>query len=410
MLNPNQITSLSTAKRLIVAYSGGLDSSVLLHLIKRQEVLANKKILAIYINHGLSPQADAWQMHCQKTCETYGVKFIARRVVLERDNGESLEDQARNLRYQVFSDFIEAGDILVTAHHQNDQAETLLLQLCRGAAIKGLAAMPAQKPFAKGWHYRPLLTLTRADLEAYAQRNHLNWIDDESNNNTSFDRNYLRHEILPKLEKKWPAVIANLARSAELHAEAQTILNIQAAQDLIAIQSNIDSLNLIALATLTKIRQANVLRYWIERNSKPLPSSAVLEEILQQCFSTRLDAKVCIRWQDSEVRRYKSRLYIMSKLPAFDSKQIIPWSNQYALPELNLDKLQGNLTLRFRVTGQRFHPHNRDKSQSLKKLMQEWNIPSWLRDRIPLLYLDETLIAVIGYAHLKNLSPEIGRD
>jgi tRNA(Ile)-lysidine synthase len=395
MLSDDTLNLLAQAKRILIAYSGGLDSSVLLDLLCSNKMLRNKTKIAIHINHQLSNNAEQWQQHCQITCESYQIKCISKIVSLNINSGESLESLARDARYQVFAKLIKKGDVLLTAHHQDDQAETLLLQLFRGAGIRGMAAMPVKKVFFSGTLFRPLLNFTQAQLQQYANTHNLQWISDESNFNVRFDRNYLRHEIMPQLKTRWPALISNLARSAQHHAAAQKIIQQQAAQDLILIQDEIDQLYINKLLSLTVENQENVLRYWIERNSQPLPSCKILKKIMNEVVLAKSDAEPCVKWQKTEVRRYQNKLYIMSTLQPFDNRQIIPWNNQYDISGLDLKELSGTLTIRFRQGGERVQLIGGQHSQSLKKVMQSRGIPPWLRDRIPLLYCDDKLIMII---------------
>lgn len=398
MFNFSNIAKLQSAKRILVAYSGGLDSSVLLHHLQQQ---FNQAIIAIHINHSLSEHAQQWQRHCAEFCQQFDIKFLTKTINLPDNSGESLEALARDARYSIFAELMQKGDVLVTGHHQDDQAETLLLQLCRGAGIKGLAAMPVEKAFAAGFLLRPLLDYSREQLVAYAQQNNLTYITDESNFDTNFDRNFLRHEIVPKLKQKWSAVNKTLARTAKHAAETQTLLDQLAAQDLVQSQVDINQLDITALTTLSVVRQKNVLRYWISRQQQPLPSEVVLQQVLQACHAAE-DAQPKIIWQNTNIRRYQQKLYLLKIEAEVDTNKIIPWQQQHDISNLNFDLLTGHLTLRYRQGGERFHPHNRDKSQSLKKLMQEWQIPTWQRDQVPLLYCDESLVAVVGHAVAKG--------
>jgi len=210
---------------MIIAYSGGLDSHVLLHAVAAMRAeLTGCEFIAVHINHGLSEKAGQWTKHCANQCEVLNITFAHINVDAKNKTGESPEAVAREVRYQAFREFMQPGDCLLTAHHQDDQAETLLIQLLRGAGPRGLAAMPYYSDFAEGWHARPLLNFSRDELHEYAQQtfsqNQSAWIDDESNSDTRFDRNFLRHEIIPKLKARFPGMAATLSRSAGLCAEA----------------------------------------------------------------------------------------------------------------------------------------------------------------------------------------------
>lgn len=401
MLTLNTTPELIAAKRVIIGYSGGLDSTVLLHLCSHDPLFKDKKILAVHVHHGLSPNADNWQQHCEQQCQQWQVRLTSRKVNIDQHSGESLEKLAREARYQVFAALMQAGDVLLTAHHQDDQAETVLMQLIRGTGIKGLAAMPVIKRFHLGYHLRPLLEASKAQLENYAEQQQLTWIHDESNDNTRFERNFIRHEVLPLLQQKWPSAATTISRTAAHHTEAQTLLDLFGAEDLVQAQRELNELDISTLQRFTPARQKNCIRYLLHRLDYATPSEAVLDQILEQILQGEPDAEPVVQWQGVEARRYQDKLYLLPSLPEFDSAQVIPWQQQYQIPELDFNKLKGELTLRFRQGGERFHPANRDKSQTLKKLMQEWQIAPWLRDRTPLLFCDEELVAVIGYAVAK---------
>lgn len=390
-----------TSGHIWLAYSGGLDSQVLLHVCR---YFANQ-LTAVHINHQLQPQANDWQQFCQTQAVVFGVNFIAQTVQINVANS-SLEAAARNARYRALAGFIKLGDVLLTAHHQSDQAETVLLQLLRGAGLAGLAAMPVKKPFAQGYLLRPLLTTPKSELLAYAEQHGLKWIDDPSNQDLNFDRNFLRHEIIPKLQQQWPGLDKTLARSAQLAGEAKELLQALAEQDLAQLTEH-EKINIQALMQLSKIRQANALRYWLQSLPLSLPSQAQLEQVLQQISTVNC----CVRWPGAELRSFRGYLYAMLPQVEFDRNQILVWQ-QLALPlqlpdgsQLQWQQSIGSgvapdylhqLTVRFRQGGERFHPAGRRHSQSLKKLLQEAALPPWQRERLPLIYSGEQLIWVAG--------------
>jgi len=420
MFHPeNLLKILSSLKKIdcfYVAYSGGLDSHVLLHSLSKPDQLYTK-IKAIHINHQLSPNALEWETHCKSVCRDLKIPYQVLKVDAHSKSGESPEAAARKARYDAFTKIIGANQCLLTAHHQDDQAETVLLQLFRGSGPQGLSAMPELTKFSKGYLLRPLLNTSRAELKDYATKHHLNWIDDESNFDTRFDRNYLRQEVIPLLEKKWPSISNILARVANINAEVSDCLRQLAELDLHEIIQEKDAVNIEKLKFLSFERQKNVIRYWIQKQNLNLPSYKLLEKVLSEVVDADIDADPILCWHAVEVRRYQGALFLMPPIKKFDTTQIIPWdfSQPLILPNqlgtlnpknlieqgLHLESTE-NLSIRFRQGGERFHPEGRIGSHPLKKLMQEWQIPPWERDRIPLLYQNETLIAVVGYAVSKS--------
>ncbi len=421
-MEPKLLDSLAKARQIIIAYSGGLDSTVLLHRLSQQPHLV-EKCLAIYIHHGLQPQADAWQQHCEQICQKFSIAFQMVKVKIDCNKRDSLEALARQARYDALTPFVTPNTILVTAHHQDDQAETLLLQLLRGAGVKGLAAMPQHSSFAEGILLRPLLQECRADLVAYAQRHGLQWIEDESNADRRFDRNYLRHEIIPRLQQRWPHALTTIARSAQHCAVADHLLQELASQDQIQAAEipchpfvlryfAYQPLSIELLKNLSPPRQANVLRQWLHTLHLDLPSQTTLLNIIEELMMAKTAAQPLVQWGTVEVRRFQNYLYVMSALPAFDSTAVIPWDGQAAIAtaigiitDIKLPMHLSSptyLTIRYRQGGERFHPQARQKSQCLKKLMQEWQIPPWLRNRWPLLYQGDTLVSVLGIADGKS--------
>jgi tRNA(Ile)-lysidine synthase len=400
-------------KRFIVAYSGGLDSHVLLHLISALRAdLDQRSVMAVHVNHGLSENAPQWEAHCQARCAKLGVPLSQFEIDARAEVGESPEATAREGRYAIFASIMEEGDCLLTAHHEDDQAETLLLQLLRGAGPRGLAAMPPSARFADGWHARPLLGYSRDELLDYAQQHNLSWIDDESNSDTRFDRNFLRHEIMPKLKTRFPGMAATLSRSASLCAEAAELLANTAAEDLTQLQLSEEALSITGLQALGEIRARNLLHQWCRERNLPAPSAAQLQCVWDEVVGAAEDSEPMVNWPGGEARRYRDALFIRSPLEAHDAGMCIPWDGQHPLSlaglgTLHVEKVSGqgikpavfssgNLELRFRQGGEQLRPAGRQGHHALKKLFQEAAIPPWRRERIPLLYADEQLLAVVG--------------
>lgn len=402
-------------QRLLLGYSGGIDSHVLLHLLASQrQAWAGRTLTAVYVDHGLQPASAQWGRHCAEVCRTLAVDFELLRVNAKPPPGESPEAAARRARYRALEQLVGEGDALLTAHQRDDQAETLLLQLLRGAGPHGLAAMPLVAPLGRGLLLRPLLEIERADIRTYADHHGLQWIEDISNLSREPDRNYLRHEVLPLLKARWPALSTTLSRSAQLCAEAAVLLDDLADWDLLqAATERSDCLAIPVLRVLSEQRQRNALRRWFRRLQLPPPNAHHLEHILRDAIAAPRDRQPLIRWPDCEVRRYWEWLYAMAPLPPHDPSRIFPLAPELMdlsisnVGRLQLSRVQGQgirlaalsgaaVTVRFRRGGERFRPAGRLHSQELKKLLQEANIPPWERDRLPLLYVNEILAAVIG--------------
>ncbi len=402
----------STIHRYWIAYSGGLDSHVLLHAIADlKNKLPDIELCAVHVNHSLSVEAKSWAQHCQNISEKLQIDCQQLVVDAHPKKGESPEAAARDARYQAISGLIQANDCLLTAHHQDDQAETLLLQLLRGAGVQGLAAMPVQTNFSQGQLARPLLLFSRQQLYEYAKQHQLHWINDPSNAETDFDRNYLRHEVMPLLRARWPSAAKVISRSASHHAESSQLLDILAEQDFsAAIGSQPDTLSVNFIKQLDVARQRLLLRFWIKKLKLPMPATVHVEHILHDAVNAAPDAMPCVRWSGGEVRRYQADLYAMPPLSRFDASLEIAWklNAPLELPEKNgclvakkdeSQELYSDITeviVRFRQGGESCRPVGVNCSKSLKKLFQEKNIPPWLRDRTPLLYVNDQLAVVVG--------------
>lgn len=397
------------AGRYVVAYSGGLDSHVLLHALSRLGI----ELAAVHVHHGLSPNAELWAEHCQAQCAALGVPCRVVRVEVARDAGKGIEAAARSARYAALEQVLGEGEMLLTAHHQDDQAETLLLMLLRGAGVAGLAAMPAVRACGRGRLARPLLGLPRSALHLYAQRHGLSWVDDESNFDTSLDRNYLRHELLPLLRRRWPAAERALARSAAHLAEAGELLAELAAADLGAAGGHRPgTLSVEALQALTPPRRRNLLRHWLRCRGLPLPDTRHLQRIEQEVLPARPDAEPRVCWPGAEVRRYRDDLYALPPLTPPPATELAwPQPEPLVLADgrtltmractgqgLSAARCAGaRVTVRFRAGGERCTPAGRGHTHELRKLFQEAGVPGWERERVPLLFVDGMLAQVVGY-------------
>ena len=381
-----KLSSFPYAKFLI-AYSGGMDSHVLLHsLYSLRQQNSKLQLRAVHVHHGLSANADSWVKHCREICVELQIEFIVKYVDVSSNKGKhSLEAIARKLRYQEFAKLLQKDECLVTAHHADDQAETVLLQMFRGAGVNGLAAMPK----IKDNFMRPLLKYSRAQLHQYAEENKLCWIEDESNENIGFERNFVRHKLLPEIKTRWSGIVAVLGRVAENCGEALELLELMAEQDYELVKDQTkDTLAIAKLLELNIARQNNVIRYWLRKLNLPVPRHIQLQHIRSDVLHCREDANPVVHWQGAEVRRYRGELYAMEPLVEFDTEKLIAELQKSG----ELKQYGDNITIRFRQAGERVKVKNRVGHHQLKKILQEWGIPPWLRDRVPLIFLNDELI------------------
>lgn len=401
-------------RRYRIAFSGGLDSTVLVHCLAAAADRLPAMLDAVHVDHGLHPDSSDWARHCRDVCERLGIPISTRKVDARAGRGESPEAAARASRYAVFAELIDDGDCLLTAHHQDDQAETLLLQLLRGAGPHGLAAMPFVERFAAGWHCRPLLEFSREELARYAASHALQWIEDPANFDTGLRRNYLRREIFPRLKRYWPAAARTLSRSAAHNAAAARLLDELARADHAAISgAEPGTLSVAGLSSLDRDRQANVLREWLYRLGLPLPAAVHLERLREDVLAAAADSAPLLAWPGAEVRRYRDLLYAMPPMQAFESVTVTQWSHFPAPLDLprggrmvahstigrglrTLEKVDGTVSIRYRRGGERCRPAGRGASHALKKLLQESAIPPWRRDRLPLVHVGDELAVVPG--------------
>ena len=416
-----QRSNLTPVKKILVAYSGGLDSHVLLHLLSRIS-RDEFDLRAVYINHGLQIQSDDWVEHCKQVCENLSIPYTSLNLSLIIPKGESLEEVARKARYKALYADLQPHEILMTAHHQSDQAETLLLQLFRGAGVQGLAAMPHCREIEVNGkphiHFRPLLNQSRKALEAYAKEHNLNYIEDPSNRDTSFDRNFLRQEIMPLLRQRWLGIDKAISRTATLQAETKFLLDEVAQQELPAVlvsessyfrygdhdTSIFSSILVSELLKLSKAKQGLLLRYWISSQGFLTPSAKKLQHIFSDVIDSAKDKQPLVEWKGAELRRFLDRLYIMSPLSEHDASQVISWKTDHSLyiPSINvtlnpdlLTTNNENITVRFRQGGEKIEIPQRGNI-SLKNIFQEQQIPPWIRSRLPLIYINEKLVQIIG--------------
>ena len=409
------LTADGEVRRWLVAFSGGIDSTVLLHALATSRT--SIPVLAVHVDHDLHARSRDWAAHCKAVAASLDVDFRAVRVDAETDRGGGPEAAAREARYEAFLCIVEAGDCLLSGHHEDDQAETLLLNLLRGSGPAGLAGIGAVQRFGRGRLVRPMLGVAGPAIEEYARRHALDWIDDPTNVDTRYDRNYLRQEIMPRLADRWPAVSERLTRSATLAAESAELLGDLAEIDLAACGQPA-RLDTATMQRLSAARQRNLLRRAVRLCGLPPMPSTRLDQVVQEVMPAREDAQPLTSWRGGELRRYRETLFLMPPLPEPEpppSGLLRPDTKVAVEPAMGALTLresaaggirpalaEAGLGIRFRVGGEEIRID--DRTRKLKKLMQEGGVLPWMRERLPLLYAGEELVAVgdlwVSSAHL----------
>ncbi|THD52017.1 tRNA lysidine(34) synthetase TilS [Enterobacteriaceae bacterium ML5] len=407
---------IGSARKLCVAFSGGLDSTVLLAaLAELRENLPDLQLRALHIHHGLSQLADGWVAHCQTICARHHIAFSVIYVQVNAQDG-GIEAAARTARYQAFADNLTEDEVLLTAQHLNDQCETLMLALKRGSGPAGLSAMSADSMASQHRLLRPMLELSREQLEDYARQNQLSWIEDDSNQDARFDRNFLRLDVLPLLYHRWPHFAQATARSAALCAEQESLLDELLSESLNALTDAHGSLCVEGMLGFSEARRSALLRRWLAGQGAKMPSREQLKRVWDEVALSREDAQAQLRLGISTVRRFRQRLYL---LPEFQplKELILSWdtAQTLTLPDglgfLAVDpdvagagetfmcrqpRAGESVSVRFQAQGN-IEKVGRDRARQAKKLWSELGVPPWQRERIPLIYYNEQLIAAPGW-------------
>jgi tRNA(Ile)-lysidine synthase len=406
------IDHLLRHKRIFIALSGGIDSMVLLDLLVKHPKL-KPKLQVIHVNHGISPNAISWKNFCQQQCQQQNLPFHA--VFLELRGDQNLEDRARNARYQAFLELTQAGDALVLAHHLDDQLETFWLNALRGTGLRGLAAMPLQRDFSGRIIYRPILQISRAEIRDYAISQKLNWIEDESNQNPKFSRNFLRLEILPRIQAHWPNYRESLSHTI---ADCQAQLELTEAYLIGRVPCGL-KFSKDCLAGLSQAEVYTFFRLWCKKNQVSLPSRAILNEIWQQFFlPTRKDSNPWVTWGKFGLKYYKNDFYLVSTT-AKSKLEPIHWNHfpksqgaweAILSPEsgVHIDSKKDKIEIRYRLGGEVifYRGHHR----CLKKILQAMKVPPWLRQSLPLLYVNGELQGVLGYFYADQRPLQASQD
>ncbi|WP_105168879.1 tRNA lysidine(34) synthetase TilS [Pseudoalteromonas sp. T1lg23B] len=404
------VNTLNPHRRpMSVALSGGVDSVVLLHLCHTLRAeQAPLHLEAIYIDHGLSADSKAWQQFCERLCQSLAIEFKTTSVTIEQKARHSLESQAREARYAALDRLAREDSLLVLGQHADDQLETFLLRLKRGSGLSGLASMRQSTELASGRQcIRPLLSVSRQDIEAFANLLAISHIEDHSNQDDSFDRNFLRNQVLPLLKSRFKGFLSSALRSIELLQQQQLLIDEITEQDLQLCQTAEQTLNLVTLSQLSQARQANTVRAWLQGHNLKMPSKVVLEQLLYQALNSKQDAQLSISIGQAEVKRYRQHLFVVIPqiVPAsqiitdLDSVEISDW--QMLKPKLGrgvrLPCDDEQVSVMFGRMNDKIRPLNKPGRNTVKHWLKEAGVPSWQRAHVPLIFYNEQLVQVVGF-------------
>jgi len=399
----------SPASRLCVAFSGGRDSSVLLHALAQLSEARELGLRALHVDHGLHRESGDWAAHCARFCEALDVPLVSLRVTVDSACGEGIEAAARRVRHEAFAESLRDGEWLALAHHRDDQIETVLLKLLRGAGPDGLGGMRALRPLGRGTLWRPLLETPREELGRYAASHAIEFLEDPANRDRRFARNLLRHEFIPLLERQWPHAGTAILHSARLCRAAADHLSREADVNLALLQREHRSLDADGWCGLPEALRAPVLDRWLRDQDLPVPADAQRRELERQVGTAAEDAVPCVAWAGAELRIWDGRLHASPPLPALPAAWKSPWSGgPLALPEgcgiLLARTADGAeparvvfdppLEVRLRRGGERIKPDGDAHTRELRDLFQRARVPPWVRQRCPLIYSGDELIAV----------------
>ncbi len=415
----SSVAELPQGAGIVVGLSGGMDSVVLLHAVK-QCLPEGGSLRALHVNHGLQAEANEWGEFCRDLCRKWNVPLTVCAVSVA-ESGASLENRARVARYEAFSENLRQGECLLLAHHLDDQMETMLLRLARGAGTRGLSGIPQRRKLGKGTLVRPLLHCPNKELAEYAKANDLHWIEDASNQNTDFDRNFCRHEILPVIGRRWPDFRNNWERSRELIAESQELLDDLAGLDLERCTGNADNvLQVEGLRQLSKPRRQNALRHWIESAIGEPADWKNIQRVGDCLLRDDQDVETEVTFPGYHVRRFGKELYLVPDLPPVDSDTRIIWDpsqepvlelpdngSLHAIPATDQGLAGKSYEVRYRQGGETCRLARRP-TKSLKKILNESRIEPWLRERLPLLFHNNELAAVPGIGITENATENPG--
>lgn len=396
-------------EKIYIGFSGGKDSHVLLHLLSSISNLKSK-IIAVYIHHGLQQEADQWDSHCEAIALACGVAYQCIKVDIQKQNRQSQEELAREARYSAFKSLLTINDVLLLAQHREDQLETILLQLFRGAGVQGLAGMSQTINFGKGRMIRPLLDVSQVSINEYAKQHHLQWIEDLSNQNNDFNRNFLRNKILPQIKQRWPALDKTVTRAAR-HCANSHFLNADLSKSLLneCCDKRDQSLNIQQLLDLDVRKQQLVIRQWFGLMKLRMPSEKTIFSIVAEVLKAKQSANPEIKNKSYCIRRYRNKLYCFKTDNILGLEEEQCWAKEVNQLQLNNSILTlcpastgisqslwhaADVMVKFRKSSEKIKLPHREGRHTLKKLFQEKAIPPWERALIPLIYLDDKLAAI----------------
>ncbi len=401
----------STRQQIILAFSGGVDSRVMLDLLATyRDIHPQYRYLIVHVNHGLSPNAARWQKQCQAWAKDTNFDFVASCVEVKKQ-GKSIEQAAREARYSAIASQMEPNALVLTAQHADDQTETFLLALKRGSGLSGLAAMPEIRPFECGFLLRPLLDIPRDEIERYAEQQGLTWIEDESNQDSRFDRNFIRNEWLPLAQSRWLGLSKAINRSASLCAQEVALMEeLLTPYEEKVIMSD-GALSLAELETYSLALQTALVRRWLKRETGSTCSKVQIDQIFQSIIHSVEDANPCLKLGDWQLRRFQQHLHLVTDYHDISQQTVtMQPEEKVSLPQdlgelvLSAEDVMGlkltspesgqPISIRFDPEGLSAHPVGRQGKRKLKKLFQEYGVPSWQRRRTPLIYYGDTLVAV----------------
>lgn len=403
---------------LVVAYSGGVDSSVLLQAVIEYREQYNGPIHAVHVHHGLSENADSWARHCELQCRLEDVEFHLHRVEVDTSARKSIEAEARKVRYNALLAVCKRiGGVLLLGQHAEDQLETVLLQLKRGAGPQGLAGMGEVQYRGNTLIMRPMLSLDKAEIVTFADNEMLQWVDDESNQQNSFDRNFLRNEIIPHLLDRWPQLTKTVGRSAALCAEQSELVNDSAQRYFEDCKRTNLRLDGQKLTSLSRPWQAMVIRAWFKAQGQLSPSKAQAEQVLLM-LEAKHDATPEVNFKWGKVIRFDGDLYWVvnavhdaepSGVLHVDADNALPWLNGNLHVSL-LEKEEGDtVTFQTNARNLRIKPVNASVSKLLKEWFKVWRVPRWERNGVPVIFLNEQAVALIISGQCIYLQPKSPR-
>jgi len=409
------LKTLPACKRLLVGFSGGADSSALLLALHQLSAELECRVEAIHFNHGLQDSAAAWEQHCRQFCFQRVIPLRVIHLNLQRNSTGSFETAARQARYQHITQLMTDGDIYLTAHQADDQAETLFINLLRGSGGDGLAGIPELRRFSRGWLARPLLNVRREALESWLSFEQVSWITDGSNLDQSMDRNYLRGCIFPLLEQRWPGIVQRLNQSAEHLRDRNTVIRELLARHPGLVPADGITLDLKVLDSASQLLQAEVIRNWVRENNAAPPPRARLHEFLQQLQGRRPDSQTELRWSDWLIKQHGDHLWMHEFLQPAPCPGL-HWDTGFKL-ELGVEhgylSIEGAAEIPFpdaRVSNRSaISPELKTSGSAMNKIkniMRISGIPPWLRDTIPILFVAEKLYAIGDWW----LAPEFAKE